>query len=421
MQAIFYNVKPVGWVTCKWLRLFWPGCLLTSLNGLSLREVPRPELPGDDWVCVRTLMAGVCGTDLSLLAQVQPADSILQAYSSMPAALGHENVAVVDQVGSAVDDSWLARRVCVEPTLCCRVRGIDPPCANCRLGRYGQCENFGCDDEGAATATAKLPPGTSIGYNSATGGSFGEYFLAHESQLVAVPDELPDEQAVLTDPISCSLHAVLRADLSAATAKRVLVYGAGVLGLGIIASLRAVGFEGNIHALDRAGYLKALAEDYGANELVQLGGTAAERFSRIAELTGGHVRRVRFGNYMLSGGYDVVFDCVGSRQSVNESLKWARSGGQVLMVGTAAGGRVDLTPVWFTELTVRGAYGRQLESFDGRQIETYKLTHELMVAGKLHTNGMLTHTFPLREYRRAFEVGLNKRRYEAVKVAFDFR
>ena len=415
MQAIVYDVKPLGWVTCKWLSHFWPGCVHSRLGGVSLRDVPPPPLPGDEWVRVRTLLGGLCGTDLAILAQKQPPDSLLQAFSSMPMGLGHENVAVVEEVGPAVDKAWVGRRVNVEPTLSCVPRGIDPPCERCAAGEFGACENFGDAGEG----TAKLPPGTSIGYNAATGGSFGERFVAHVSQLVPVPDALSDEQAVLVDPLACSLHAVLRADL--ARKRRVLIYGAGVLGLGAIAALRATGFAGTVHALDRADYLQPLAKRLGADEFLRLPARSAERHARIAELTGSAVRRARFGNRTLSGGYDVVFDCVGSRGSLNESLRWTRSRGQMVMVGTGHGGGVDLTPIWFTELTVLGAYGRQMEHVGGRRVGTYQLVHELVAAGKLMTDGLLTHTFPLGEYRRAFDVGLHKHRHQAVKVAFDLR
>jgi L-iditol 2-dehydrogenase len=415
MQALFFGVNPVGWATCKWLRFFWRGCLLSRLNGLALRDVPAPELPGDDWVHVRTLMAGVCGTDLALLAQKQPANSILEPFSSLPAVFGHENLAVVEAVGPAVEEAWVGRRVCVEPTLCCEVRGIDPPCERCRAGEFGACENFGSDGAG----TAGLGPGTSIGFNRRAGGAFGERFVAHVSQLVAVPDELPDELAVLTDPAACSLHAVLRLDLEGV--QRVLVYGAGVVGLATIASLRAVGYRGRIHALDLHDYTGRLALAVGADEYLQLPRGRRERFEEIARRTGGTVQRARFGNYMLSGGYDVVLDCVGSRQSISESLRWTRSRGQVVLLATGHGRGVDLTPIWFTELRVLGAYGRQLERFDGRRVGTYGLVHELMVSGKLDVRGLLTHTFRIGEYRRAFGVGMDKARHEAVKVAFDFR
>jgi len=415
MRAIRYNVNPLGWATCWLLKRLWRGCLLTRLNGLRLVDVDTPQLPGDDWVLVRTLMGGICGTDMSLLAQSQPPNSILQAFGSMPMLLGHENVATVSRVGKSVDPSWVGRRVCVEPTLACQARGIDPPCASCRDGRFGTCLHFSGDTAGRYS----LPAGTSVGYNNRTGGAYGEYFVAHVSQLVAVPETLSDEQAVLTDPVACSLHAVLRADV--ASARKVLVYGSGALGLGVIASLRALGYDGQIDAMDRCCYLDDAARGFGATEFLELPSQRGERFAIIAERTGGTVQTARFANYMLSGGYDIVFDCVGSASAVNESLKWTQSGGQVLCVATGHGGAVDLTPVWFSELRVIGAYGRQMETLDGRTATTYELVHEMMSDGRLDVASMLTHTFGLDEYHAAFATAASKAAHQAVKVAFDFR
>jgi threonine dehydrogenase-like Zn-dependent dehydrogenase len=415
MKALLYQLKPLGWTLSKLLSPFWPKVVLGSLGGLSLAVAPVPQLPGDDWVRVRTLLGGICGTDLAILAQKQPPNSILQAFSSMPMILGHENVAVVEQVGAMVEPSWVGRRVCVEPTLSCVPRGIDPPCHCCQAGQFGACENFGAAGEGKY----KLPAGTSIGYNARTGGSMGEFFVAHISQLVPLDDRIPDELAVLTDPLACSLHAALRADLFAA--QQVLVYGAGVLGLGVVACLRAIGYSERIDALDRSAHLGDLAKDLGASEFIRAARKPAERFKEIAHRTGGKVHRVRMGNLMLSGGYDVVFDCVGSRQSIEECLKWTTARGQMIMVGTGHGGGADLTPIWFRELTVHGAYGRQIEEFQGRKIGTYQLVHELMLAGKLNVRPMLTNTFRIDQYHHAMETALWKGKRKAIKVAFDFR
>jgi threonine dehydrogenase-like Zn-dependent dehydrogenase len=415
MQALIYDIKPAGWAACKLLAPAWRRAVLSRIGGLGLVRVDPPELPGGDWVRVRTRMAGLCGTDAAIVAQKQRPDSILQAFSSMPMLLGHENVAEVIEVGPAVDGQWLGRRVCVEPTLCCRVRGIDPPCGPCSRGQFGACENFGA----AGAGRYDLPAGTSIGYNSRTGGAYGQQFVAHESQLVPVPESMPDEQAVLTDALACSLHAALAAELG--TAARVLVYGCGTLGLGLIACLRAIGFDGQIDALGRSEYLQSVAEGLGASAYLRPGRGAGDRFELIASRTEAQVKRVRFGNLMLAGGYDVVFDCVGAPGSVEESLKWTAGRGQVIMVATSGGGNIDLTPVWFRELTVRGIYGRQDEQYAGRRVGTYRLVHELLAEGKLSADGLLTHTFALEQYRQAFAAAIWKRDSKAIKVAFDLR
>lgn len=415
MRAVVYDIRPAGWLATALVRPIWPGVRFTRLNGLSLREMPEPSLPGDDWVLCRPLLGGICGTDVSIINQEPRPNSPLQAFGSMPMALGHENVSVVERVGPGVEASWRGRRVCVEPTLCCRVRGIDPPCDRCAAGEFGACENFGA----AGGGRYRLPAGTSIGYNAATGGSWGERFVAHVSQLVPVPEELSDEQAVLVDPLACSLHAVLRADLSGA--EQVLVYGCGLLGLGVSAMLRAAGFAGRIDAITRRDAPGRRAVALGADEAFALPRDPMERGESIARRTGGTVQPARFGNYLLSGGYDVVFDCVGSADSLADALRWTRARGQIGMVATAREAKLDLTGLWFRELSVFGVYGRQDEHWRGQRRSTYSLVLELLAGGGLDVGRLVTHTFGLTAWRQALRVALNKADHDAVRVVFDHR
>ena len=410
MKGLVYGVNPLGWATCLWLKRLWRGCLLSRLNGLTLRELPAASLPTDEWVRCRTILGGICGSDLAIICQRQPPDSFLQSFSTLPAVFGHENVAEVVEIGPGVDPQWLGKRVCVDPALPCKARGIDPPCGPCREGRFGACENFGADGAGEAA----LPPGTSLGYCAAVGGSWADSFVAHVSQLIEPPTDFTDAQALLTDPLACSLHAALAADLT--DAERVLVYGGGILGLGIVWALRAIGYAGRIEAIARYAHQADLARDFGADQAGPLPRAKAERFEAVAERTGGRVSRARFGNYMLSGGYDVVFECVGGNRTITESLKWTRAGGQTVMVGTGHGRGADMTAIWFGELTVIGAYGRSIESFRGRDVHTYELVHELM-ADADGLERLLTHTFDLADYKAAFAAAMDKAASCSIKVA----
>lgn len=144
---------------------------------------------------------------------------------------------------------------------------------------------------------------------------------------------------------------MLRADLS--DARQVAVIGSGTMGLATVACLRATGYAGRIEAIEPAGYLEKLARRMGADAFLSLPSDRSDRFEAVAKATGGRVVRSRFGNRTLSDGYDVIFDCVGSSQSFNESLKWTAGGGQVMLVGTGQAGTTDLTGLWFKELTVR--------------------------------------------------------------------
>lgn len=412
MRALTFHIAPRTWLRTKLIaavrgqRAYWG-----RASGLRLAEVPVPELPGDDWVRCRTLLGGICGSDLAMLLLRHPPDSILQAFSSMPLVPGHENVAEVAACGAGADPSWLGRRVCVEPTLGCAARGIDPPCPSCAAGQFNVCENF-APPPGADV----LPAGTSTGYNARTGGSWGESFVAHVSQLVPVPETLADEQAILTDPLACSLHAVLRSRWQ--EARLVCVYGGGVLGLGIVAALRAVGYAGRIELLARHPFQRERAVALGADEAVD---TGADVLTAAARRVGGRIVKARFGARMLLGGYDVVYECVGAPGTLSDALKLARAAGQVVLVGTAGPGRIDPTPVWFQEVDLVGAYGRQVERWQGRDVGTYALVHELLAAGALRADGLLTHTFPLDRYPQAFEAAVGRRRSGAIKVAFDLR
>ena len=414
MKGLVYDLSPVGWATCKWLRLFWPGCLRGRLNGLSVRELPDPPLPGDDWVRCRTLLGGICGSDLGVIMQRQPPDSLLQSFSTFPCVLGHENVSIVEEVGPAVDDSWVGKRVTVDPGLSCRVRGVDPVCSSCADGQYGACQSFGPGGEGSTG----LPPGSCLGYCGPLGGAWGEQFVAHRSQLFEPPPGMTNRQAILTDPLACSLHAVLRTDLS--RAEHVCIYGSGILGLGIIWALRATGWGGKVDLIGRHPHQAEQAEAFGVDEVLHLPRSKRARFEFIAERTSGRVSRARFGNYMLSGGYDVVFECAGRGSTVEESFKWTRSGGQVVLVSTGHGRGTDLTSVWFSELTVRGVSGRAEEDYRGRRVHTYTLAQELMLSGVADVASLLTHTYPLADYKSALATTAKKRTHRSIKVAFDF-
>lgn len=413
MQALLFQLRPPAYAACLLLKRFWPGCVYSPLGGLSLRDLPTPSLPGPEWALCRTVLGGICGTDLAILHQRQPIDSILQCFSTFPGVLGHENVAVVEQVGPAVDKSWLGKQITAEPTLCCAARGIEPACGPCRRGQYGACENFSANGLGKY----RLPPGTSIGYCGAVGGSWSQYFLAHASQLIELPGEIPPEVGVLTDPLACSLHAVLRADLSAA--RSVLVYGAGILGLGVVWALRAVGYAGQIDVIARHRHQADWARKLGAGEILALPRRGRERHQAIADRTGGRLLEARFGNFTVSGGYDVLFECVGTKDTLQEALKWTGGRGQVVLVATGHARGADLTPIWFSELNVLGAYGRSEESFGGRRIHTYRLTHEFMRKDPGLLAGLLSHTFALDQYREALSTASDKSQ-GSIKVAFRF-
>lgn len=421
MKAIVFNTHRVRWPICKLAGWITPRAFWSPLSGLRLRDLPTPPLwtlrgrpggPDGQWVRLRTLLGGICGTDISAVFQRTHPANILRVMTRFPVTLGHENVAVIEEVGEAVSGWRPGQRVVVEPSLSCSVRGIDPPCRPCSEGRFTTCERF------LDPGPAGLPPGMMIGWNSFTGGSWSPEFLAHASQLHAVPDALPDEEAVVVDPIASAVHAVLRR--MPADDERVLIVGAGIIGIGVAMAIRALGAKTSVTALVRHQHQAQLMRTAGADVTIlsPRKDTHARRYDAVAAAIGGRRVPSMFGNQAFIGGYDVTYDCIGTGRSLTDAMKFTRARGTTVEVGTSQIAVVDTTPLWLTELNVIGSNGRQLEHYDGRRLHTYEVVFDLIAQHRLSLKGLLTHTFPLEDYRRAFQTLATRGRSPILKAAF---
>jgi threonine dehydrogenase-like Zn-dependent dehydrogenase len=80
---------------------------------------------------------------------------------------------------------------------------------------------------------------------------------------------------------------------------------------------------------------------------------------------------------------------------------------------------LDITPVWYQEVDLIGAVGHDVVAWDGESLSTFELAMRWMLGGKLDCGGLLTHRFPLADYRQAFNVATDKKAHRSVKVAFD--
>lgn len=430
------DVSPRTWLRHKLLAMLLGDRYLLSGNGpLRQRPFVATPLPGPDWVRLRTRLAGICGSDLAALTLANHPASQLTSYVSLPATLGHENVAEIVELGPAATAAtdadgrpWAhADRVLVEPTLACAARGIQPPCPSCAAGRFSCCENL------CQPGPAGLPPGVSTGYNCRTAGSWGPEFLAHVSQLVRLPDQLTDEQAILVDPLACSLHAVCHnpppPDGSA------LIYGAGIIGLGTLACLRAL-FPGvRVSIVARYDHQARMAHALGAHAILRFTRktTKAQRFNAIvhdlqsavpasARSAGAlQIHRAGLGTRSFSGGYDTVYEAVGTAGTVTEALKFARAGGRAVILGSVSIGTVDLTPVWFNQVQLHGSYGRGIDALDGQTLTSYAAVIQLINQRRIPTQGLLTHCLPAARWREALAAARRSNASNAIKVAIDWR
>ncbi len=286
-------------------------------NGVTLRaDYPEPKpSPGESIVRVR--MAGICGTDLELARGYM-------AYRGVP---GHEFVGEVVHGG---DKSLIGRRV---------VGGINAACGRCRMCARGLGRH--------------CPNRTVLGILNRDG-VFADLFALPDENLHAVPDSVPDDLAVFTEPIAAAYEVLEQWKIP--RNYRILVLGDGRLG-GIVAIVLA-------------------AEDYD----VTVGGHHREKLTALADL-GLTARDER----ELEGGYDVVVDCTGSNAGFSRALELVRPRGTIVLKSTAAAGaNLNLAPVVINEITVMGSRcGRMEPALDALR------------QGKVDPRPLISAVFPL--------------------------
>jgi 2-desacetyl-2-hydroxyethyl bacteriochlorophyllide A dehydrogenase len=307
-------------------------------------EVP---VPGSGEVLIRTLAAGVCGSDLHAAHGQHP-------FVPLPYRPGHEVVGIIETAGAAVDGWTPGQRVTLEPDLPCWT------CKMCTSGRENLCENlqfFGC------------------GYGQ---GGMADYFTIRADRLHAVPDLLDDHAAALIEPLSTPVHAVrLAGDVAG---RAVAVLGGGTIGLLTLAVLRAHG-AGQVVTTDPNPAKRARAAALGADATIDA----------AAPDVAAQVRQV------LGGSADIVFDCVSIQSSVEQAIAMADKGGTVVIVGVPAREvTIPLPIVQDHQIRIQGSATYLPEDFAE--------SADLLRRGVIHAQDFVTATRPLAQVAEAFEL-----------------
>ncbi len=367
-----------------------------AIGPLRLLDVDSPALPGPGWQRVRPLLAGICGSDL---ATVDGRSSrYFEDLVSFPFVPGHEIVGTVEESAGRFA---MGTRVVVESVIGCVARGIDPPCPACASGRVGGCERV---------AFGHLSPGLQVGYCADTGGGWSAAGLvAHDLQLHAVPENMSDEDAVMVEPTACAVHAAMCASVE--PGETVAVLGAGTLGLGTVASLRRLTAPGALIVGAKHAHQRRLAQELGADLAVSPDQLARAVRRRTRSLALGEAPS------RLTGGADVVLDCVGSAQSVAQSMAMVRPRGRVVLVGMPGSIRVDLASLWHREVLLTGSYAYGIERIDGSERPTFDVAME--VVGSARLGRLVSARYPIERYEEALAHAGSAGRRGAVKVVFD--
>jgi threonine dehydrogenase-like Zn-dependent dehydrogenase len=382
MKALVFARQPARYAAAMVAGALRPG-RGARYGPLSLRDVAPPDLPGPDWLRLRPRLSGICGSDLATIDG--RSSRYFEPIVSFPFTPGHEIV------GDLAD----GRRVVVIPVLHCAARGVTPPCAMCRAGRVNLCERI---------AFGQLEPGLQCGFCESTGGGWSHEMVVHPSQVVAVPDDLTDEQAVLVEPLACAVHAARAVD-----ARKVALIGAGALGLLTIAALRAApDGPAEIVATAKHPEQRRWAKELGADVVCAPG--ELERVVRSSTSS------LVLDNGQLTGGIEAVVDCVGSADSIAQAIRVCAPAGTVHLVGMPGVTTVDLTPVWQREVNLRGVY-----AYDVHDDRSDDFATAVDLVRRLDLGRLVTATYPLSRYEDAVDHAAHAGPRGAVKIAFDLR
>lgn len=365
---------------------------------IEVAEFPRPELR-DGEVLMRVLLSGVCGTDKHTWRgeTKQYAGTPHERDLGYPLVCGHENVGVVEELGPggarASDGTALAAGDRIVP-------GANVPCGRCHFcltgAPYYFCEHL--DDYGNSLGCAEPP--------HLFGGWAEQMVLLPGTPLFRVPEGLPDEVAVLTEPMSVT-HGLdtartLALGLGGAPfGDAVAVVGAGPLGLCHLVKARLTGC-GKLIAIDRLPSRLAFAEELGATLTLNVDETDLdERVARVREHTAGL-------------GADVVVDCSGVPETFPEALRLARFGGVVVEAGAFVDlGAVAVNPssdICTRNVCVIGVGGETARSY-APVLELMRRSLDLLPLQRL-----VSHRFGLADAATALELAQTD---GAIKVAID--
>jgi L-iditol 2-dehydrogenase len=397
MRAIYFDKDIPRALLTKAVAPWWPGFVWTPLSATRAVELPDPPLPGPRWLRLRNERCGICASDLSLLyVHAHPAIAPAALPGSARFYLGHETVSVVQEAGPGVTHFKPGDRVIMDTHFTgetCATLEIDPPCRYCAAGQYWLCLN-----------SARPGP-------RGIGGGFGDGYVTHEMAVYHCPPELSLDQAAVTEPLSIGLHAVL--SHPPCPGDKVLIIGAGPIGLMLLAGLHALYPDCEIAILARHPHQAEMAERLGARHVL----TRAD-YRQIAQVSGGHFFSAPLNRGVVVGGFDVIYDCVANAQTINDALRWAQAGGTVVMVGLhlAPMPKVDLTPIPFNDVNLVGSYLHGVDERDGVSKHTYEWVYDLFRQGALAVDPLITHRFPFSDYREAIRVASARGRQRAIKV-----
>lgn len=325
---------------------------LTGIRTMEMQTVPTPVVSGDNDVLIEMTRVGVCGSDVHYYTEGKIGSQVVQ----YPFTVGHEGAGVVKQVGSAVARIKVGDHVAVEPAMPCW------GCDQCLAGRPHTCRKLrflGCPKQAE--------------------GCLSEYIVMPEKSCFTLRGTVTDDEAALSEPLAIGVYAV-KSSIPMKGAK-VGILGAGPIGLSVMFAARAQG-AGRIYMTDKIDSRLALARQAGADWTGNpLCGDVVQDVARLEPTQ-----------------LDVVFECCGQQEALDQGIEFLKPGGKLMVVGIPpALERVSfkIDQLRHKEICIQNVR---------RQNHCVQPTLDMITRREVNVNMMVTHRFPFDMTQAAFDL-----------------
>jgi L-iditol 2-dehydrogenase len=325
--------------------------MLTGIRQMEMREVPEPLISGPSDVKIKMITTGICGSDIHYYTRGKIGSQVVE----YPFTVGHEGAGVVVGTGELVSRVKKGDIVAVEPAISCH------KCDQCLSGRQHTCRSLkylGC-------------PGQAEGCLS-------EYIVMPEECCFPLAPGLTADHGAISEPLSIGLYSVRRS--VGMKNKAVGILGFGPIGMSVMLSARALGAE-TIFITDKIGERLAVASAENAS-----GCFNPLKTDIVPEI----LERVPLG-------LDVVFECCGQQDALDQAIDLLKPGGKLMIVGIPEFDRwtLDVDKTRRREISVQ---------FVRRQVDCVQPSLDLMESGAINIGKMITHRFPFERTREGFDL-----------------
>jgi L-iditol 2-dehydrogenase len=324
---------------------------LTGIRQMGMIEVPEPKIIKDNDVLLKVEMVGICGSDVHYYETGEIGTEVVE----YPFVVGHECAGTVVDVGKGVSRVKPGDRVAVEPAIVCH------ECDQCKMGRENTCLNL-----------------RFLGCPGQISGAMCEYIVMPEDCCFGIAESVTFTQAVLCEPLAIAIYAVRQAHLQENS--DIAILGAGPIGLSCLVSALAEGAK-TCYVTDKVKERVEAARKNGAD----WAGNPEEEDIVEAVLK------------QQPLGMDVVFECAGQQETVDEAIDLLKPGGTLMMIGIPRIERISFI--------IEKARRSEVSFINvRRQNECAQAAIDLVASGKVDVDFMATHTFKLEQAQEAFDM-----------------